>query len=95
MKPGQVNTPGENHTGFPVDTASCNTVQDAVMDRKGLEKPANSLRNQCKTGQAAAKSGAVLSTYDFASAIAAVMSLPLSVDEKAECVRRLLAEEPI
>ena len=31
------NTPGENHTGFPVDTASCNTVQDAVMDRKGLE----------------------------------------------------------
>ncbi|MGA2499031.1 MAG: hypothetical protein ABSH20_14915 [Tepidisphaeraceae bacterium] len=61
------------------------------MGDEGFEPPRNSGGKQGVAEKEAQNPAHLPPKTDFAAAVAAIMALPLTDAEKAECVRRLLA----
>jgi hypothetical protein len=64
-----------------------------VMGAVGTEHAANRSESQGIVHESGTESGTLRNGSNFAEAVAAVMSLPLSNAEKAEAVRRLLGQK--
>ncbi len=67
------------------------TSQWAIQDSHNPKKP----KENARSGKSGAESGAVGAESTLAEAILAVQRLPLSDEEKAAIVRRLMAEDGI